>query len=187
MADTLRDEAITAVRELRSMGIRTILLTGDREEAAAAVGRQLGVDEARGAMLPDQKREHVKALTDAGRRVAMVGDGINDAPALAAATVGVAMGSGTDVTRESAQVVLIGNDLERFVDTVRISRRTGATIRQNVVGTFVIDTLGMILAGFGLLGPVLAAVIYVVSELTFIANSARLLPAAGRLGKPGKR
>lgn len=187
IADILRDEAVAAVEALHEMGIRTVLLSGDRAAVASAIAARLGVDEAAGEMLPDAKRDHVARLVSAGRRVAMVGDGVNDTPALVQASVGVAMGSGTAVTRESADVILIGNDLGKLVEAIRLARRTHAVILQNVMGTIAIDVLGIVLAAFGILGPLLAASVHVVSELAFIANAARLVPVPRRRRPPRDR
>jgi heavy metal translocating P-type ATPase len=176
VADLLRPEAKAAVQSLKSMGLKTILLTGDSRVVAQAVGKGLGVDEISAELLPDQKLQRVQELMAQGKKVVMVGDGINDAPALAQATVGVAMGSGTDVARESSDIVLIGSDLTKFVETVRIARRCHRSIMQNFIGTLVVDSIGIGLTAFGILNPLLAAFIHVSSEMTFILNSARLLP-----------
>jgi heavy metal translocating P-type ATPase len=180
VADTIRPEARRAIEALNRLGVRTILLTGDAQPVAQAVGDSLGIKEIVAELLPEDKLARIQALVAQRRVVAMVGDGINDAPALAEANVGVAMGSGTDVARESADVVLLGNDLARFVETLKVARHTRAIIWQNFAGTLAIDALGIGLAAFGLLGPLLAAFIHVASELTFILNSARLLPARSR-------
>ena len=178
VADVLRPEAVAATKALRQMGIRTILLTGDAKSIAETVGRELGIDEVEAELLPDQKLERIKALISEGRKVAMVGDGVNDAPALMQANVGVAMGSGTDVARESANIMLLGNDLLKFVETLKIARRCHRIIMANFVGTLLVDGVGVGLAAFGFLNPLLATFIHVTSELAFILNSARLLPAA---------
>jgi Cd2+/Zn2+-exporting ATPase/Cu+-exporting ATPase len=176
VADSVRPEAKRAIDELHRMGIRTVLLTGDARPVATAVGSALGIKEIEAELLPEDKLARVQALVAQKRIVAMVGDGVNDAPALSQANVGVAMGSGTDVAQESADVVLLGNDLERFVQTLAVARRTRGIIWQNFAGTLGVDALGILLAAFGFLNPLLAAGIHVVSELVFILNSARLLP-----------
>ena len=182
IGDALRPESVQAVAELRKMGLRTILLTGDTTAIAQAVGKRLGIDEVEAKLLPDQKVARIEALMAKGKRVAMVGDGINDAPALTQASVGVAMGSGTDVARESADVVLLGNDLLKFVETLKVARRCRRIIWQNFAGTLLVDGVGVGLAALGLLNPLFAAFIHVSSELVFILNSTRLLP-----GSTGRR
>jgi len=176
IADVLRPEAKHAVVEMRRMGLRVILLSGDSQGVATRVGRELGVDESIGELLPDEKANRVRQLRQEKRNVAMLGDGINDAPALVEANVGIAMGSGTDVARESADVVLIGSNLSKFVETLQIARRCRRIIMQNFVGTLAVDGVGIGMAAFGVLSPLLAAFIHVASELTFILNSTRLLP-----------
>lgn len=176
IADVLRPEATRAVKELHALGLRTVLLTGDAAAVASKVGEQLGVHEVGADLLPDQKLARVKALVGEGRTVAMVGDGVNDAPALMEASVGIAMGSGTDVARESSRVVLLGDDLMTLVEALRIARRCHGIILQNFIGTLAVDAAGVLLAAFGFLNPLLAAFIHVSSELAFILNSTRLLP-----------
>src|SRR6202162_4183860 len=183
VADTLRPEARGAMQSLKSMHLRTVLLTGDAEMVAEDVGGKLGVDEIVAGLLPEDKLHYVQQMTEKGHKVAMVGDGINDAPALMQASVGVAMGSGTDVARESADVVLIGSDLSKLVETLRTARRCRRTIMQNFVGTLAVDSVGVGLAAFGFLNPLLAAFIHVSSEMAFILNSARLLPSVSSASK----
>ena len=178
VADVLRPEATEAVRTLQAMGLRTVLLTGDSMTIATAVGEQLRVDEIRANLLPNQKLSAVRELADRGRKIAVVGDGINDTPALAAADVGIAMGSGTDVARESAGVVLLSDNLLVLAETLQIARRCHRIIMQNFYGTLLVDSLGIAFAAAGMLMPVWAAFIHVSSELAFILNSTRLLPRA---------
>ena len=177
IADSVRPGAQQAIAAIHAMGIQTVLLTGDAKPVAGAIARELGIAEVAASLLPEDKRQHVKRLVADGRMVAMVGDGINDAPALIEAHVGVAMGSGTDVARESADVVLLGNDLLKFVDMLLLARRTRRIIWANFAGTIGVDALGIALAAAGLLNPLVAAFIHVASELVFILNSARLLPS----------
>ncbi len=175
IADVLRAGSLEAVRRLREMKIRTVLLTGDAAVIAQKVGKELGVDAVEADLLPEKKLERVERLRAEGHVVAMVGDGVNDAPALMAANVGIAMGSGTDVARESAAVVLLGDDLTKLIQLLEISRQCYRIIMTNFVGTLAVDVVGVGLAAFGFLSPVLAALIHVTSEMIFILNSARLL------------
>src|SRR5712692_367785 len=174
LADQLRAEAKQAVNDLKTQGYRVILLTGDSSNTAKTIGRELGVDESIGDLLPEQKVEKIRALLHAGRKVAMVGDGVNDAPALAEATVGIAMGQGADVALETADVTLMTSDLSRLVEVLAISRRCYRVIMFNFWGTIGVDTAGIVLAFLGMLAPIFAALIHVGSELGFILNSARL-------------
>lgn len=184
VADTVRPEAKRAIEALHGMGMRTILLTGDASPVAQAVGRALGIQTIEAELLPEDKLARIQALVREKRIVAMVGDGVNDAPALAEASVGIAMGSGTDVAQESADVVLLGNDLARFVDTLKVAKRTRRIIWMNFAGTLAVDALGIGLAAAGLLNPLMAAFIHVASEMTFILNSARLLPKRSAANAP---
>ena len=182
LADRLRQGAAAAVRDLGDMGLEVLMLTGDSATSARHVAGLLGLtqEQVRADLLPTDKEEVVDSLRRAGRRVAMVGDGVNDAPALGAADVGIAMGTGTDVAREAGDVVLVGSAPADLVETVRVARRARRIIMVNFVGTVVVDVVGMIAAGLGLLGPVAAALVHVVSESAFILNSARLVPRRRR-------
>jgi P-type E1-E2 ATPase len=176
VADQLRPGSASAVRALQEMKIDVVLLTGDTRQTAQALADHLGIRNVHANLLPEQKTAQIAEQVRKGRVVVMLGDGINDAPALSEATVGVAMGAGTDVARESADVVLIGNDLMKFVETVRVAKSCRSIILQNFYGTLVVDAIGIGLAAAGYLNPLLAAFIHVASELTFILNSTRLLP-----------
>ena len=182
LADRLRQGAATAVRDLSDMGLEVLMLTGDSPASARHVARVLGMaeEQVRAGLLPTDKEKVIDSLRRAGKCVAMVGDGVNDAPALSAADVGVAMGTGTDVAREAGDVVLVGSDPADLIETVRVARRARSIIMVNFAGTVVVDVAGMIAAGLGLLGPVAAALVHVVSESAFILNSARLVPRPAR-------
>jgi len=180
IADQVRGEAAEAMRDLHRMGIQTELITGDSARSAAEIAENIGVKDISCELLPEQKSTRVEELIRSGRTVAMIGDGINDAPALSHAHVGVAMGSGTEVAQASANVLLIGNDLRKFVDTLKTARWCRAVIYQNFYGTLAVDMLGIALAAIGIINPLLAAFVHVSSELTFILNSTRLLPRFAR-------
>ena len=180
IADTVRPEARQVVTQLKQLGVKTMMLTGDAKAIARSVSNQLGIDEFAAELRPDDKRQRVSELQARGYTVAMIGDGVNDAAALKQAAVGVAIGSGTDVAVESASMVLTGNDLCRFVESLIIARRCRRIIWFNFAGTILVDAIGMCLAFAGVLNPLLAALVHVGSEMTFILNSARLFPMFGK-------
>ena len=175
VSDRIRDESKNAIAELRRMGIKTVMLTGDNKVAAQIVAREVGIDDVYADLLPQDKVAIIKRLVAEGHRVGMVGDGINDAPALAYANVGIGMGAGTDVTIEEADIVLMTNDLQKISYIVKASKKAYRTIMQNFYGTLTVDAIGVALAFLGFLNPLLAAGIHVASETIFISNSARLI------------
>lgn len=177
IADTVRAESKQAVADLKAMGIReTVLISGDNRAVAEAVGRALGVDRVHAETLPEQKLSFIRDLQAEGKKVAFVGDGVNDAPALAAADVGVAMGSiGTNVAMETSDVVLLSDRLERLPYLVALSRTALKTIRNNVIFAMGMNVLSVALSVGGIIGPVVGAVMHEVSALPVVANSARLI------------
>ena len=174
IADPIRESTPEAIRQLQADGMRIIMLTGDSRATAEAVSRKLGIDEVIAEVLPTDKIEVVKRLQKEGRVVAMAGDGINDAPALAQANVGIAMGTGTDVAMESAGITLVQGDLRGIARARRLSRATMRTVRQNLFLAFVYNTLSIPLAAVGILTPILAAAAMSFSSVSVIGNSLRL-------------
>ena len=178
--DSLKPQAAAAVARLRALGLRTVLVTGDNRGAGEAAGRDLGLDEVRAEVLPEGKAAVVAALREAHGPVAMVGDGINDAPALAAADIGIAMGTGTDVAMHTAGITLMRGDPALVADALDISRRTHAKIRQNLFWAFVYNVVGVPLAAAGLLSPVIAGAAMALSSVSVVSNA--LLLARWRAG-----
>ena len=181
IADPIKETTAEALAELRDEGIRVVMLTGDNRTTAEAIARQLGIDEVEADVLPDQKGAVVERLRHEGKIVAMAGDGVNDAPALAAADVGIAMGTGTDVAIESAGITLLGGDLTGIVRARKLSQATMANIRQNLVFAFAYNTAGIPIAAgilypfFGLLlSPIIAAAAMALSSVSVIGNALRL-------------
>jgi Cu+-exporting ATPase len=171
VADPLKPTAREAVRHLHEIGIETVLLTGDNERTAAAVAAQVGIDRALAGVLPGDKAAEVQRLQKEGKRVGMVGDGVNDAPALAAADVGIAMGTGADVAMETAGITLMRGDPLLIGDAIAISRATYNKIRQGLFWAFIYNVVGLPLAAFGLLSPVIAGAVMALSSVSVVTNA----------------
>jgi Cu+-exporting ATPase len=171
VADRLRPTSRPAVEWMRRRGIRVAMLTGDNATTAAAIAAEAGIDEVRAEILPADKAGAVQALKEGGRRVAMAGDGINDAPALAAADVSFAIGAGSDVAAEAADITLMQNDLMSVADAIDLSRATLSKIRQNLFFAFIYNVLGIPLAALGFLNPVIAGAAMAMSSVSVVSNS----------------
>ncbi|MBT9589991.1 MAG: heavy metal translocating P-type ATPase [Thiobacillus sp.] len=174
VADTLKPEAQEAVSALQQAGIEVILLTGDNQRTAHAIAAQLGIAQVIAEVLPGDKARIIQDLQQQGKAVAMVGDGVNDAPALAVADIGIAIGSGSDVAKETGGIVLIKNDVRDVVASIRLSRATMRKIKQNLFWAFIYNSIGIPVAALGFLNPIIAAAAMALSSLSVIVNSALL-------------
>jgi len=177
LEDQIKPTSAEAISALKEMGLKVVMVTGDRAETARALAEELGIDDVHAEVMPAGKSSLVRALKQKGERVAMVGDGVNDAPALAHADVAIAMGSGTDVAMETADMTLMNSDMRSIVQAIRLSRRTLATIRQNLFWAFVYNVIGIPVAALGLLNPILAAGAMALSSVSVVSNSLRLRSA----------
>jgi Cu+-exporting ATPase len=174
VADTVKPTSAEAVRLLRGLGLRPVLLTGDHEAVARAVADEVGIEDVVAGVLPEGKVDAVRDLQRRGRVVAMVGDGVNDAAALATADLGIAMGTGTDAAIAASDLTLVRGDLRVAADAVRLSRRTLATIRGNLFWAFAYNVAALPVAAAGLLNPMLAGAAMALSSVFVVANSLRL-------------
>lgn len=173
-ADTLKEHSAEAVRKLKEMKIGVMMLTGDNERTAKAIAKQVGIEKVIAEVLPGEKANVIKRLQAEGKVVAMVGDGINDAPALAQANLGIAIGSGSDVAKETGGIILIKDDPRDVAAGIRLSKKVMAKIRQNLFWAFIYNTVAVPVAALALLTPIIAAAAMALSSLSVVSNSAML-------------
>ncbi|WP_166029127.1 HAD-IC family P-type ATPase, partial [Streptomyces chilikensis] len=174
VADAVKDTSAEAITRLRALGLTPILLTGDNKTVAQAVAAEVGIDEVIAEVMPEDKVEAVRRLQAQGRSVAMVGDGVNDAAALAQADLGLAMGTGTDAAIEAGDLTLVRGDLRSAADAIRLARRTLGTIRSNLFWAFAYNVAALPLAAAGLLNPMIAGAAMAFSSVFVVGNSLRL-------------
>jgi len=174
VADTLKEHAGDVVKGLRAEGVEVVMLTGDNERTAKAIGSQIGIDMIFSNVLPGDKAQVIKKLQAEGKVVAMVGDGINDSPALAQADIGIAIGSGSDVAKETGGIILVRDDLRDVIKGIKLSKATMRKIKQNLFWAFIYNAIGVPIAAFGLLNPMIAAAAMALSSLSVVSNSALL-------------